>query len=135
VEEDNEDYEVTGLMCDSDGDCDCIEIASRENTFSIFGDFPVDSDYEIVCGECAAEEETTTILLDVSRVVLPPADEAGEAETHHVLSSFSAALTLLIYAVSTSHVLSLDWTNRGPGFPTPWSQNLYLHNIVKPENH
>jgi len=45
--EDNEDYEVTGLMYDSNGDCDCIEPASRENTFRNFRDFPLDSDYEL----------------------------------------------------------------------------------------
>ena len=52
--------------------------------------------------------------VDVSRVVLPLADEAGEAETHRVLGTFSAVITLLIYAVGTSYVLSFEWTNRGP---------------------
>ena len=28
-DEEHGDYEVTGLMCESDGDCDCIEIESR----------------------------------------------------------------------------------------------------------
>ena len=127
ADDNDEDYEVTGLMCDSDGDCDCLDMGSRENTFRIFDDFPDEPDYEIVCGVCEAEEETTTILLDVSRVVLPPADEAGEAETHHVLGALSALLTLLIYAVGTSYVLCFDWTNRGPEFPTLWPHTLSIH--------
>ena len=40
AEENDEDYEVTGLMCDSNADCDCLDMGSRENTFRIFGDFP-----------------------------------------------------------------------------------------------
>ncbi len=105
-DEEHGDYEVTGLMCDSDGECGSIEIESQENTFCISCGDPNlsgiscrDFDYEFVRCVCGPEEEIATILLDVSRVVLPPADEAGEAETHHVLGTFSALLTFLIYAV------------------------------------
>ena len=90
-DEDHGDYEVTGLMCDSDGDCDMLEIESRENIFCVFGGDPNTSgnserlfDYEYVRCVCEAEEEITTIQLDVSRVVLPPADDGRGAETHHV---------------------------------------------------
>ena len=81
TEDNDEDYEVTGLMCDSDGDCDCIEIGSRENTFGICGGNPSESetfsDYEFMCCVCEADEEIATIQLDASRVVLLPLDEAG----------------------------------------------------------
>ena len=49
------------------------------------------SDYEIVCGVCEAEEEIATILLDVSRVVLPPADDGRVAETHQFTDTLSAS--------------------------------------------
>ena len=66
------------------------------------------------------------------RVVLPPADEAGEAETHHVLGTFSMLLTFLIYAVGMFYMLCYDSTNRGPGLPTPWSRTLLVY-ILKPK--
>ena len=40
-------------------------------------------DYERCVCEAAEDEEIATIHLDASRVVVPPADEAGEAEMQH----------------------------------------------------
>ena len=78
----------------------------------------------MICCVCGPEEEeTTTIHLDVSRVVLPPADDGRVAETHQFTDTLSALITLITYAAGTHEVL---WTNRGPRFPTPWSQILYV---------
>ena len=128
TEDNDEDYEVTGLMCDSDGDCDCIDLGSRENTFSIFGDFGIGPDYEMICCVCELEEELTidpTIHLDVSRVVLPPADDGRVAETHQVAELL---ITVLLYVLGMLYVLGADsrlrsynTATRGPRFPTPWS--------------
>ena len=126
-DEEHGDYEVTGLMCDSDGDCDCIEIDSRENTFGIFGGDPSQSetfsDYEIMCCVCGPEKETTTIHLDVTRVVLPPADDGRVAETHRVSELI---LTIFLYFIGMFYVLGADSSNRGPGLPTPWSHILLV---------
>ena len=86
----------------------------------------------MICCVCEPEEELTidpTIHLDVSRVVLPPADDGRVAETHQFTESafsldvLSLLITLITYAAGTREVL---WTNRGPRFPTPWSQNPYV---------
>ena len=120
-------------MCESEdghADCDSLEIESRENIFDVFGRaMPADgssgqfSGCDYVCGVCEAEEEIATIQLDASRVVLPPADEAGEAETQH---SVYIAFTLLLYAVGMYYLLGADSSNRGPGLPTPWSHILLV---------
>ena len=99
ADDNDEDYEVTGLMCDSDGDCDCLDMGSRENTFRIFGDFPGEPDYEVICCVCGPEKELTidpTIHLDVSRVVLPPADDGRVAETHQFAELF---ITIILYVL------------------------------------
>ena len=75
-----------------------------------------------MCCVCEAEEEiatttedeVTTIRLDVSRVVLPPADDGRGAETHHIAYSL---FTLVLYAVGMYYLLGADSSNRGPELP------------------
>ena len=83
------------------------------------------SDYEFVCCVCAAEEEIATIRLDVSRVVLPPADDGRGAEKHRVACLIC---TIFLYAVGMFYVLGADSSNRGLEFPTLWSQ--YVHHSI-----
>ena len=114
-DDDYGDYEVTGLMCESedgDVDCDSLEIETRENILCVFDRDPSVSGNaeqfcgcDSVCGVCEAQEEISTIQLDASRVVLPHADEAGEAETHQVARII---FTMFFYAVGMFYVLGAD---------------------------
>ena len=61
----------------------------------------VECDY--MCFGCEAEEAIATIQLDASRVDLPPADEAGEAKTQHVLIYL---FTPILYAVGLYYLLA-----------------------------
>ena len=86
-------------MCDSaegDFDCEMLEVESQPECFCCFGRaMPADgqsvqfSECDYVCSVCEPEEEEiATIHLDASRLVLPLADEAGEAETQQVAYYF-----------------------------------------------
>ena len=84
---------------------------------------------DYVCCVCEAEEETATIQLDVSRVVLPLADDGRGAETHHVAYCI---FTIILYAVGIYYVLGANIVE--PGFPTLWSgPPPYVRSIIKTE--
>ena len=85
-----------------------------------------------MCCVCEAEEETATIQLDVSRVVVPLADDGRGAETHHVAYCI---FTIILYAVGIYYVLGVDTLR--PEFPTLWSGPYqcpqYVPSIIRTE--
>ena len=88
-------------------------------------------DLDYVCCVCSDDEEITTIQLDVSRVVLPPADDGRGAETHQVAHSL---FTFSLYAVGMYFLLGADSSTRGPELPTRWSQYVsYMSYNIKTE--